>query len=57
MTPVVACMCYKAMSEWHLGEIASSQVSMAEAISIAKELNDMERISRGARCGGDSRLL
>jgi hypothetical protein len=28
------------MSEWHLGDIASCQAMMAEAISLAKELND-----------------
>jgi tetratricopeptide (TPR) repeat protein len=39
-TPVVGCLCYGAMSEWHLGDIASYQANMDEAISIAKELND-----------------
>ncbi|MBV8227087.1 MAG: hypothetical protein JO232_18060, partial [Verrucomicrobia bacterium] len=39
-TPVVGCLCYEAMSEWHLGEIASSQASMDQAILLAKELND-----------------
>jgi tetratricopeptide (TPR) repeat protein len=37
----VSCLCYQAMSEWHAAEIASSQASMAEAITLAKELNDM----------------
>ena len=27
-TPVVSCLCYEAMSEWHLGEIASCQANM-----------------------------
>jgi tetratricopeptide (TPR) repeat protein len=40
-TPVVGCLCYGALSEWHLGEIASSRANMNEAISRAKELNDM----------------
>jgi tetratricopeptide (TPR) repeat protein len=40
-TPVVACLCYLALSEWHLGEIASCQANLDEAISLAKELNDM----------------
>ena len=35
------CLCYEALSEWHLGEIASCRATMAEAISLAKELNDM----------------
>jgi serine/threonine protein kinase len=39
-TPVVGCLGYGSMSEWHLGEIASSQVKMDEAISLAKKLND-----------------
>ena len=43
--PVVACLCYEALSEWHFGEIASSQATMAEAISLAKELNDMHALA------------
>jgi hypothetical protein len=39
--PVVVCLCYEALSKWHFGEIASSRPTMAEAISLAKELNDM----------------
>ena len=38
--PVVTCLCYKAASEWHLGEIASCHATIEEAISRAKELND-----------------
>jgi hypothetical protein len=30
-TPVVSCLWHVALSEWHLGEIASSQATMAEA--------------------------
>jgi predicted ATPase len=44
-TPTVGCLCYAAMSEWQLGEIASSQVHMDEAISLAKELNDMHALA------------
>jgi tetratricopeptide (TPR) repeat protein len=44
-TPPVACLCYLAGSEWHLGEIASSQATIAEAISIAKEVNDMHALA------------
>ena len=33
------------MSEWHLGEIASSHATMVEAISPAKELNDMHGLA------------
>jgi serine/threonine protein kinase/tetratricopeptide (TPR) repeat protein len=44
-TPAVGCLVYVAMSEWHLGEIASCQASMAEAISLAKELNDANALA------------
>jgi tetratricopeptide (TPR) repeat protein len=37
-TPVVGCLCYQAMSEWHLGAVCHA--SMDQAISLAKELND-----------------
>jgi hypothetical protein len=33
------------MSEWHLGESTSSKVTMAEAISLAKELNDVHGLA------------
>jgi predicted ATPase len=38
---VVSVLCYEAQAKWHLGEIASSQTTVAEAISLAKEMNDM----------------
>jgi adenylate cyclase len=44
-TPPVACLCYLAGSEWHLGEIAASQSAMAEAIFIANEVNDMHALA------------
>ena len=44
-TPVVGCLCYEAMSEWHLGEMASYRTAMADAISIAKELKDMNALA------------
>jgi serine/threonine protein kinase/predicted ATPase len=44
-TPVVTCLCYLAQSEWHLGEIASCQPTIAEAISLAKNLNDMNALA------------
>jgi serine/threonine protein kinase/predicted ATPase len=43
--PAVICLCYEALSEWHLGETASCQATMAEAISLAKELNDMNALA------------
>jgi adenylate cyclase len=44
-TPVVGCLCHGALSEWHLGEIASCKANMEEAISLAKELNDTNALA------------
>jgi predicted ATPase len=41
----VVCLCYKALSEWHFGEIFSADANMAEAISLAKELNDSHALA------------
>jgi predicted ATPase len=41
IAPAVECLSYAALSEWHLGEIASCKTNMGEAIGLAKELNDM----------------
>jgi predicted ATPase len=43
--PAVVCLCYEALSEWQFGEIASCQRTMAEAISLAKELNDTNALA------------
>ena len=45
LMPVVTCLIYWAMSEWHFGEIASCHALMEEAISIAKELKDMNSLA------------
>ena len=45
LTPVVSCQIYWAMSEWHFGEIASCHAKLGEAISIAKELKDMNSLA------------
>jgi tetratricopeptide (TPR) repeat protein len=39
-TPVVLCLVFEAMCDWHFGEIASCHALMDEAISTAKELKD-----------------
>jgi serine/threonine protein kinase len=39
-TPIVNCMMFAAMCEWHFGQIASCHAMMDEAISLAKQLND-----------------
>jgi adenylate cyclase len=44
--PAVVYLCYRALCEWYLGEIAFSQATMVEAISLAKELNDMHALAR-----------
>jgi len=44
-TPVVTCLGYLSQSEWHLGEIASCQPTIAEAISLAKNLNDTNALA------------
>jgi serine/threonine protein kinase/tetratricopeptide (TPR) repeat protein len=44
-TPAVSCLVYVAMSEWHLGDMASCQAMMAEAISVAKGLNDTNALA------------
>ena len=41
----VGCLFFEALLEWHFGEIASCQPTMAEAISVAKELNNMQASS------------
>jgi predicted ATPase/GTPase SAR1 family protein len=43
--PVVICLCFEALSEWHLGEIASCKAASRDAISLAKELNDMPALA------------
>ena len=40
VSPAVSCLYLEAWSEWQLGESASCDAKMAEAISLAKELND-----------------
>jgi predicted ATPase len=43
--PAVSCLLIEALFEWYFGEIASCQGTMAEAISLAKELNDMHALA------------
>jgi len=52
LAPAVACLFYDALSGWHLGEIASSHASMAEAISLAKELNDAHALAAALHFAG-----
>jgi predicted ATPase len=41
----VVCLCYKALSEWHFGEISFAHANIAEAILLAKELNDSHALA------------
>jgi tetratricopeptide (TPR) repeat protein len=41
----VVCLCYEALAEWHFGEIVSCQAAITEAISLARELNDMNALA------------
>ena len=43
--PIVTCLLYAGLAEWHLGEIASCRATMKEAISLAKELNDTHALA------------
>jgi hypothetical protein len=43
--PAVSCLFHQALSEWHLGDISSCHVTMAKAISLAKELNDIPSLA------------
>ena len=43
--PAVSCLFHAALSEWHLGNITSSRSTMAEAISLAKKLNDVPALT------------
>jgi predicted ATPase len=45
----VACLANEALLEWHFGEITSCHATMAEAISLAKELNDTHGLAVALR--------
>jgi hypothetical protein len=48
--PAVSCLIFDSLSAWHLGEIASCKTTMAEAISLAKELNDTHALAEALFC-------
>ena len=52
MASPVVCLMYEALSEWYLGETGSCQATIAEAISLAKELNDMSALAMALYFGG-----
>ena len=43
--PPVLCLSHQAQAEWHFGEIARAHATMAEAVSLAKELNGMHGLA------------
>ena len=43
--PIVICLCLEAISEWHLKEVGSGYARIAEAISLAKELDDTHTLA------------
>jgi serine/threonine protein kinase len=45
MSPTVVCLCMQALSEWHLRGIGSGDATIAEAITLAKELNDLQALA------------
>ncbi|HYY28400.1 MAG TPA: hypothetical protein VE860_10670, partial [Chthoniobacterales bacterium] len=45
VSPAVSCLYLLALSKWQLGESASCHANMAEAISLAKELNDTHQLA------------
>jgi adenylate cyclase len=42
---IVSCLCYDGLLDWHFGEMDSCQATMAEAIALAKEVNDMHGLA------------
>ena len=43
--PEVSCLCHEALFKWHLGEVASYQATIEEAIAFVKEVNDMHGLA------------
>jgi hypothetical protein len=44
--PIVICLCFEALSRWHLGEITTCHAIMAEAVSVANELRDSHALAQ-----------
>jgi hypothetical protein len=43
--PAISILSFEALFQWHLGEITSCHATMARAISLARELNDMHGLA------------
>jgi tetratricopeptide (TPR) repeat protein len=46
ITPAVSCLCYQGLSEWHFGKLPLCQAAIAEAISLARELEDQHALAQ-----------
>ena len=53
-TPIIGCLCYKAFSEWHLGEITSCQAKTGRSDLTGEGVERYARASRGAWLGHGS---
>jgi len=50
--PVVTCLWLQALCDWQFGEIAASQATLAEAITLAQQLNDMHGLASALAYAG-----
>jgi tetratricopeptide (TPR) repeat protein len=48
----VACLAHAGLLEWHCGETATCRATLAEAISLAKALNDLHGLAVALYCAG-----
>ena len=55
--PAILCLSFGAVCEWMLGEIASCQAMMTEALSLAKTLNDTHALAMALFVAGDLRYF
>jgi tRNA A-37 threonylcarbamoyl transferase component Bud32/predicted ATPase len=53
--PAVLCLSFGAVCEWMLGEMASCQTMMTEALSLAKTLNDSHALAMALTLAGNLR--
>jgi len=46
ISPAVSCLCYQALSDWHIGKVTSCQAAVEGAISLAKELQEAHALGQ-----------
>jgi hypothetical protein len=44
-SPAVSCLISESLSDWHLGEVVACHATMSEAVSVAKDLNDVNGLA------------